>query len=122
MEEKGFNYIENLAVVQLDQSKIATASSNKKGIKQQQQSQAVKSEKSKITGFFPKNNSPYTTASSEDKTESQESAEESKVDIFETIRNNPDLQANDIFYEGEAEYFKKSKKVLLMFRRVFYFF
>ena len=126
MEEKGFNYIENLAVVQLDQSKIGstTLSNNKNTAKQPQEQQPKKADKSKITSFFKKKDclstllTLSTTGSSEDKTESQESAEETKTDIFETISKNPEVQASEIFCEGESEYFKKSKKVLLMFRRV----
>jgi hypothetical protein len=111
MEEKAFFYIENLAVIQLDMSKLGLEDDLKR--KNKVQKKIV--EKSKITNFFKSKNYVSTSASSEDKTESQESGEE--ANIFDKLVQFPNVEANEIFYEGEYDYLKKSKKVLLMFRR-----
>jgi len=112
MEDKAFFYIENLAVILLDMAKLGLETENSKIKAKCQQ----KIEKSKITSFFKAKNYVSTSASSEDKTtESQDSGEE--ANIFDKLAPFPDVQANEIFYEGESDYLRKAKKVLLMFRR-----
>jgi hypothetical protein len=113
MEEKGFFYVENFVVALLDASKAQLP---------------PKKVESDIKSFITSNkstpaenkaaNSPN-TSDTNSTTESTKISEENALneDFLLNMGKYTHLEADKLFYEGTADYFKISKRVLMMFRR-----
>lgn len=133
MEKKEFVYVENFAMILLDPSKVI-------GEKQPVQAVSATAEKvavnAKNTGktsagrgnskgkkeqyadsMSSESDTTSHTANQIDAESEKTRAEEEKM-FFEQLPKHPNLEANDLFLNGESDYFKKSKKVLLMFRKI----
>lgn len=111
MEEKGFFYIENLAIAMMD-ANLAVQHQN--GIKSQfrEISKETKDLKSKNI------NSPLQSeTSTTDSIKNSKHSDITNEEFLETLEIYKSVEASDILFQGESPYLRKSKKVLMMFRR-----
>lgn len=116
LEVKNFVYIENFAVILLN-----SQNGGKNGINKENSKPKI-SVNSKITSFFkvqPKKISPE-SENNQNSNQKNEAAESSKKTLLiEEFSNLNQYDPRDLFENKKSDFFFKSKKVLLMFRRVF---
>lgn len=117
LEVKNFVYIENFAVILLNSQNGSKNGLNKENAKPKM------SANSKITSFFkvqPKK-LPVETENNQNLSQNTNEAKESlkKNHLIEEFSNLNQYDPRDLFDNKKSDYFFKSKKVLLMFRRVF---
>lgn len=131
MEEKGFFYIENFTIALLDASKAestakpATTATTvaPKGLDQYFKPKITSNKSSPnpvSTGKGSQSlasDTSSTTESSKPGKAFQEDLNESEF-FLQNLDKYPSLEAEKLLYEGEAEFLKVSKRVLMMFRRV----
>ena len=139
MEKKEFVYIENLAIVLLDPTKMTEGKEPSKFIGDKETPKVETTEEVKIelpqkagrSGSKGKKTQTPETASLEsdttshtvnkgaknDKASANKFATEEKA-FLEQLHNYNGVEANDLFLNTESKYFKNTKKVLLMFRKI----
>jgi len=114
MEEKGFFYVENFVVALLDASK---AQLPPKKVEQDIKSFITSAKSSPAQNKAA--NSPN-TSDTNSTAESTKNNEENALneDFLQNMGKYTHLEADKLLYEGTSDYFKISKRVLMMFRRV----
>ena len=113
MEEKGFFYVENFVVALLDASKA--------NLPPKKVESDIKSfiSSAKSTPAQNKAASSPNTSDTNSTTESTKNEENAlNEDFLANMGKYTHLEADKLLYEGTADYFKISKRVLMMFRRV----
>lgn len=122
MEEKGFFYIENFVVALLDASKAGVADKVKEIEAQPAKTDTAQKYNRKTRGQVnwkvteDYSESISTTESPKQGKDFQDDDNDNEY-FLQNLEKFPALEAKQIFYEGNSEYLKASKKVLMMFRR-----
>jgi len=118
MEEKGFFYIENFTIALLDHSKTELFNDptkpNAVEIGEQKVSKSIK-QKNIDSPLLSETTSTTDSVKNNKNIQEEEANQEYFLQNLDKIKHS---EANHIFYHGESTYFAKSKKVLMMFRRV----
>ena len=130
MEEKGFFYIENLTIALLDASKAGvapkpamTVTATPKGLDQyfKPRTQSNKSSPNPVSTGKGVPSICSDTSSTTESTKQCKVFQEDENDneyFLHNLDKYPSVEAETLLYEGEAEFLKVSKRVLMMFRRV----
>lgn len=112
MEEKNFMYIENMQIALIDPSKADPSF----GIDKED----CKFDESKLKFEFKNEDEDSLFSETNSTTESNKLKEDEANNerFLKTLRQYNGIEVNDILFGGDAPFLKKSKKVLMMFRRV----
>jgi len=115
MEEKGFFYVENFVVALLDSSRAQVAPKKpEQGLKSFMTSAKSSPAQLAVTKTHVSSNTSDTNST----TESKDQTDDTANDLFlQNMGKYVELEAAKMFYEGDSDYFKISKRVLMMFRR-----
>jgi len=118
MEEKGFFYIENFVIALLDGSKAdsqSKESESKNKVKLTDKSKSASKRKAPVATY---SDSSSTTESPRKGKNFQEDDLYTENEYFlQNLQKYPNVEADKILHQGESDYLRNSKRVLMMFRR-----
>lgn len=126
LEAKNFIYIENFAVILINSKKVNLENDSNTSNKENVEPKKLKSSNSKITSFFkvqPKkdliqNETNSSLKNKNELTNGKSTIKKSDKVEEEDFHNLSNYDPISLFENQESDFFYKSKKVLLMFRRV----
>lgn len=127
MEQKDFVYIENFVIVQLDPTKdmhsLKAARSENQAINEEEEMVTEKKAQSPETNSIASETTSHTANKVGGKKEEEKEAADlnyaaKEKSFLEKLSKYEGIEANNLFLQGKSTYFKKTKRTLLMFRKI----